>query len=69
MWLETTRQDDGSGGVRQVAAQETGGEIVGEGGADLGGGTGDEAGELAGHMKQPGRLWLLWPKGAPLPAS
>ncbi|MFP8974182.1 hypothetical protein ACLI35_28595, partial [Pseudomonas aeruginosa] len=27
------------------------------------------SGELAGHMKQPGRLWLLWPKGAPLPAS
>ena len=42
--------------VRPVAA-DTGGAIVGEVRADLFWGTGD-AGELAGHMKQPGRLWL-----------
>lgn len=69
MWLSTTRPDDGSAVVRPVAAQDTGGAIVGEVRADLFWGTGDAAGELAGHMKQPGRLWLLWPKGAPLPAS
>lgn len=32
-------------------------------------GTGDAAGRLAGRMRQPGRLWLLWPKGVPLPKS
>ena len=61
MWLSTTRPDDGSAVVRPVAAQDTGGAIVGEVRADLFWGTGDAAGELAGHMKQPGRLWLLWP--------
>ena len=30
-------------------------------------GTGKEAGELAGTMKQRGSLWLLWPKDSPLP--
>lgn len=62
MWLSTTRPDDGSAVVRPVAAQDTGGAIVGEVRADLFWGTGDAAGELAGHMKQPGRLWLLWPR-------
>lgn len=54
MWLSTTRPDDGSAVVRPVAAQDTGGAIVGEVRADLFWGTGDAAGELAGHMKQPG---------------
>ncbi|WIF65347.1 murein transglycosylase A [Metapseudomonas otitidis] len=66
MWLETTRPD-GTPVTRPVAAQDTGGAIVGEVRADLFWGTGDEAGELAGHMKQDGRLWLLWPNGVPLP--
>ncbi|MCR3781762.1 murein transglycosylase A, partial [Pseudomonas aeruginosa] len=50
MWLSTTRPDDGSAVVRPVAAQDTGGAIVGEVRADLFWGTGDAAGELAGHM-------------------
>lgn len=66
MWLSTTRPD-GAPVVRPVAAQDTGGAIVGEVRADLFWGTGDAAGELAGHMKQDGQLWLLWPKGAKLP--
>lgn len=68
MWLSTTRPD-GSALVRPVAAQDTGGAITGEVRADLFWGTGDAAGELAGNMKQAGQLWLLWPKGAPLPAA
>lgn len=67
LWLSTTRPD-GSPMVRPVAAQDTGGAIAGEGRADLYWGTGDAAGKLAGDMKQKGNIWLLWPKGAALPA-
>lgn len=66
LWLSTTRPD-GSPVVRPVAAQDTGGAIAGEVRADLFWGTGGEAGELAGNMKQEGQVWLLWPKGAALP--
>ena len=66
LWLDTTRPD-GTALVRPVAAQDTGGAITGEVRADLYWGTGDAAGDLAGHMKQQGRLWMLWPKGAALP--
>lgn len=68
LWLSTSRPDDQRPLVRPVAAQDTGGAIVGEVRADLFWGTGDAAGELAGHMKQPGQLWLLWPKNADLPS-
>ncbi|MNO90162.1 Membrane-bound lytic murein transglycosylase A precursor [compost metagenome] len=67
LWLSTTRPD-GSPVIRPVAAQDTGGAITGEVRADLFCGTGAEAGELAGNMKQEGRIWLLWPKGAALPS-
>lgn len=66
LWLSTTRPD-GAPIVRPVAAQDTGGAIVGEVRADLFWGTGDAAGELAGNMKQQGQIWMLWPKGAALP--
>jgi membrane-bound lytic murein transglycosylase A len=66
LWLSTTRPD-GSSLVRPVAAQDTGGAIAGEVRADLFWGTGDEAGKLAGDMKQKGNVWLLWPKGMALP--
>jgi membrane-bound lytic murein transglycosylase A len=62
LWLSTTRPD-GTALVRPVAAQDTGGAIAGEVRADLFWGTGDEAGHLAGDMKQKGNIWLLWPKG------
>lgn len=66
LWLSTTRPD-GSPVVRPVAAQDTGGAIAGEVRADLYWGSGDAAGKLAGDMKQQGNLWMLWPKGTPLP--
>jgi len=47
---------------RLVVAQDTGSAIVGAVRADLFMGTGWQAGELAGRMKQPLRLWVLWPK-------
>ncbi len=47
---------------RLVLAQDTGSAIVGAVRADLFMGTGREAGEIAGRLKQPLRLWALWPK-------
>lgn len=45
-----------------VFAQDTGSAIVGAVRADYFAGWGDEAGDLAGRVKQPLRLWVLWPK-------
>jgi membrane-bound lytic murein transglycosylase A len=53
---------------RLVLAQDTGGAIRGAVRGDFFWGFGDEAGRQAGRMKQDGRLFLLWPKGVPLPA-
>lgn len=68
VWLSTTTPD-GAPLVRPVAAQDTGGAITGTVRADLFTGTGDAAGDLAGHMKQAGRLWMLWPRGVALPST
>jgi membrane-bound lytic murein transglycosylase A len=53
--------------ARLVLAQDTGGAIRGPVRADFFWGFGDAAGREAGRMRQEGRMWLLWPKGAPLP--
>ena len=45
-----------------VVAQDTGTAIVGAVRADYYAGSGSAAGELAGRMKQPLQLWVLWPK-------
>jgi len=47
---------------RLVLAQDTGSAIVGAVRADYFAGWGPEAGELAGRLKQPLKLWVLWPK-------
>ncbi len=47
---------------RLVLAQDTGSAIVGAVRADWFAGWGHEAGELAGRLKQPLRLWVLWPR-------
>ncbi len=47
---------------RLVLAQDTGTAITGAVRADYYAGSGTEAGELAGRLKQPLRLWVLWPK-------
>jgi membrane-bound lytic murein transglycosylase A len=47
---------------RLVLAQDTGSAIVGAVRADYFTGWGPEAGEIAGRLKQPLRLWVLWPK-------
>jgi membrane-bound lytic murein transglycosylase A len=47
-------------------AQDTGGAITGGVRADFFWGFGDKAGDLAGRMKQRGRMWVLLPKDYPL---
>ncbi|HUR90440.1 MAG TPA: MltA domain-containing protein [Ramlibacter sp.] len=47
---------------RLVFAQDTGSAIVGAVRADYFTGWGAEAGELAGRLKQPLRMWVLWPR-------
>jgi membrane-bound lytic murein transglycosylase A len=47
---------------RLVFAQDTGSAIVGALRADYFTGWGPAAGEIAGRLKQPLALWVLWPK-------
>ena len=47
---------------RLVLAQDTGTAIVGAVRADYYAGSGPEAGDLAGRVKQPLQLWALWPR-------
>lgn len=47
---------------RLVFAQDTGSAITGPVRADYFTGWGPQAGELAGRMKQPLQLWVLWPR-------
>ena len=60
VWLASA---GGNGSLqRLVFAQDTGSAIVGAVRADYFAGTGAEAGDYAGRMKQGLRLWVLWPK-------
>ncbi|MFN7942827.1 MAG: MltA domain-containing protein [Thermoanaerobaculia bacterium] len=55
--------------ARLAIAQDKGGAIRGPVRADLFLGPGAEAEALAGRMKQPLRLWLLWPRGSAPPRA
>jgi membrane-bound lytic murein transglycosylase A len=52
---------------RLMAAQDTGGAIRGVVRGDFYWGSGPEAGAQAGRMRNPVKMWLLWPRGDPLP--
>ncbi len=54
---------------RLVFAQDTGAAIRGAARTDFYWGSGDEAGEQAGRMKQSGEMWVLWPKQAGAPSA
>jgi membrane-bound lytic murein transglycosylase A len=69
VFLSTTLPDSGTQLQRLVVAQDTGGAISGAPRADFFFGTGTQAGELAGKMRQSGSMWLLWPRTAALPSS
>lgn len=49
--------------ARLAVSQDTGSAIRGAVRADLFTGTGESAGDLAGRLRDPMQLWLLWPKG------
>lgn len=54
---------------RLVFAQDTGAAIKGAARTDFYWGFGDEAGAMAGRMKQRGAMWVLWPKHAGAPTA
>lgn len=66
VWLATTRPNSSEPLNRLVMAQDTGGAIRGNVRADFFWGFGNDAGKLAGAMKQQGRMWLLLPESYPL---
>ncbi len=66
VFLATTQPNSPEPLHRLVMAQDTGGAIRGGVRADFFWGFGNTAGELAGRMKQRGRMWVLLPKDYPL---
>ncbi len=62
VWLDTTEPLSSTPLRRLAMAQDTGTAITGAVRADYFWGWGGEAENLAGRMKQPLRLWVLWPK-------
>jgi membrane-bound lytic murein transglycosylase A len=61
VFLQTTRPLSNQPMNRLVFAQDVGSAIKGGVRADYFWGLGDDAGDLAGRMKQAGRMWLLLP--------
>ena len=62
VFLATTKPLSNQSLQKLVMAQDTGKAIVGGVRADYYWGSGDSAGEMAGRMKQNGRMWLLLPR-------
>ena len=70
VFLATTYPNSSTPLNRLMLAQDTGGAIKGGVRADFYWGAGDIAGQRAGAMKQPGKIWVLLPKGfLPTPAN
>ncbi|MEK7875445.1 MAG: MltA domain-containing protein [Pseudomonadota bacterium] len=67
VFLATTLPNSRQPLNRLMLAQDTGGAIRGAVRADFFWGFGDEAGVLAGRMRQSGKMWVLLPNGYPLP--
>jgi membrane-bound lytic murein transglycosylase A len=62
VYLATTWPNSAKPLNRLMSAQDTGGAIAGAVRADFYWGFGDDAGKLAGVMKQSGRMWVLLPR-------
>ncbi|SAI21567.1 membrane-bound transglycosylase [Bordetella ansorpii] len=69
VFLSTTMPSSSSPLQRLVLAQDTGTAITGAARADFYWGSGEDAGNMAGRMKQRGQMWLLWPKQAGEPSA
>lgn len=66
VFISTTYPNSSKPLQRLMLAQDTGGAIKGGVRADVFWGAGQEAGKLAGAMKQKGKIWVLLPKDMPL---
>jgi membrane-bound lytic murein transglycosylase A len=62
VWIDTTAPLSSSPLRRLVLAQDTGSAIVGAVRADYFWGWEGDAAEQAGRMRQPLRMWVLWPR-------
>jgi membrane-bound lytic murein transglycosylase A len=69
VWLDTTEPLSSTPMQRLVMAQDSGSAITGPVRADVFFGWDRQAETLAGRMKQPLRLWVLWPKGKAPPET
>lgn len=69
VFLSTTMPASNEPLNRLVFAQDTGTAIRGAARADFFWGFGDQAGALAGRMKQKTQMWVLWPKEAGAPSA
>lgn len=69
VFLVTTLPDSDLPLQRLVIAQDTGGAISGAPRADYFCGSGPQAADLAGRMRQQGSLWMLWPRDVALPGG
>jgi membrane-bound lytic murein transglycosylase A len=69
VYLMTTMPSSKQPLDRMVFAQDTGTAIKGAARTDYFWGFGEQAGALAGRMKQSGQMWLLWPKSAGAPSA
>jgi membrane-bound lytic murein transglycosylase A len=69
IWLATTRPNTEQVLTRLMLGQDTGGAIRGVVRADFYWGSGAEAGNQAGKMRQQGRMWVLLPRGYQPPGS
>ncbi len=69
LFLATTYPATSQPLQRVVFAQDTGAAIKGAARTDFYWGFGDEAGAMAGRMKQRGEMWVLWPKQAGAPSA
>ncbi len=69
VFLSTTWPNESRPLQRLMLAQDTGGAIKGTVRADFFWGFGNDAGKQAGSMKQQGRMWVLLPRGYPLPQA
>lgn len=69
LYLATTQPASSAPLRRLVFAQDTGAAIKGAARTDFYWGSGDQAGDQAGRMKQSGQMWVLWPRQAGAPTA
>jgi membrane-bound lytic murein transglycosylase A len=69
VFLATARPNSNVPLARLMIAQDSGGAIRGPVRADFFWGTGENAGVLAGRMRQQGEMWVLLPREMPPPAG